>query len=117
VEQHGYTSRRIKRGYPAARVSKGWCVFFNDGCVLHRLGAAEGSHTRYKPVVCALFPLDRIDADRWYVRQRGYNGERWDLRCLDPGPTATRATDSLRDEIAVAERITEEETSLNNDGT
>jgi hypothetical protein len=109
VREQGYISGRIKRGYPVARVSGGWCVFFNDGCVLHRLGADEGDHMRYKPVVCALFPLDRLDAERWFVRQRGYNGEVWDLPCLDPAPTATPAAASLMEEIALATRIMEEE--------
>ena len=34
-------SPRRKRGLPVARVADGWCVFFNQGCVLHALGAAE----------------------------------------------------------------------------
>jgi hypothetical protein len=97
------------RGYPVARLSGGWCVFFNEGCVLHRLGADEGDRTRYKPTVCALFPLDRLDGDRWYVRQRGYDGERWELACLDPRVSVTPAAESLREEMALAERVMEEE--------
>ena len=38
VSQVGYLSRRRKAGQPMARVADGWCVFFNRGCVLHRLG-------------------------------------------------------------------------------
>jgi hypothetical protein len=64
---------------------------------------------RYKPAVCALFPLDRDEKDRWYVRQRGFKGEIWDLFCLDPTTSTTPAAKSLREEIALAHRFTEEE--------
>src|SRR6478735_7508787 len=46
-----------KDGQPMLRVIGGWCVFFNKGCVLHKVGAAEGDAYRYKPALCALFPL------------------------------------------------------------
>ena len=36
------------------RVVDGWCVFFNQGCVLHKLGASEGDKFRYKPAPCSL---------------------------------------------------------------
>ena len=108
VESKGYQSRRRKRGFPVARVSKGWCVFFNQGCVLHAIGAAEGDKLRYKPAVCALFPLDRDEQNRWYVRQRGFKGEGWDLFCLDPNASDKPAVESLREEIALARRFTEE---------
>jgi hypothetical protein len=111
VEKSGYLSRRRKRGYPMARVSDGWCVFFNRGCVLDMLGAAEGDKLRYKPAVCAQFPLARDESDRWYVRQWGYQGEIWDLSCLDPNASPTLATQSLRDEIDLAQRFTLEEAS------
>jgi len=109
VEKGGYVSRRRKCGHPVARVSSGWCVFFNQGCILHTLGAAEGDKLRYKPAVCALFPLDRDKQNRWYIRQWGYRGEVWDLFCLDPGASRTPAAESLCDEIALAQRFTEEE--------
>jgi hypothetical protein len=109
AETRGYVSGAKKRGQPVARVVEGWCIFFNQGCVLHKLGAAEGDKLRYKPVVCALFPLDRDRHDRWYVRQRGFEGEIWDLFCLDPTPGTPPASESLRDEMAVACRITEAE--------
>jgi hypothetical protein len=89
-----------------ARVSAGWCVFFNQGCVLHRLGVDEGDAFRYKPAVCALFPLDKDRHDEWRVRQKGYGGEIWDLFCLDPASTDTPAAQSLTAEIALAERFT-----------
>src|SRR5262245_23580871 len=75
VEQSGYLSNRRRLGLPMARVAGGWCVFFNQGCVLHKLGAAEGDKHRYKPAACALFPLAKDADDRWYVRQHGYQGE------------------------------------------
>jgi hypothetical protein len=102
VEADGYLSRRVKFGQPMLRVVKGWCVFFNQGCVLHKVGAAEGDSFRYKPAMCALFPLARDGKDRWYVRQWGYQGEDWDLFCLNPKASARRAADSLRDEMALA---------------
>ena len=95
VERDGYLTRRRKAGQPTARVVSGWCVFFNHGCVLHDLGA--------KPAVCAMFPLARDARGRWYVRQRGYLGEIWDLPCLDPQPDAPPASESLRNEIGLVE--------------
>src|SRR5437588_3029460 len=109
VEKRGYLSRRRKLGYPCARVSSGWCVFFNGGCVLQKIGAADGESLRYKPAACALFPLARDERDRWYVRQWGFQGEPWDLFCLDPKSSPLPAADSLGDEIALARRYTEEE--------
>jgi hypothetical protein len=108
VEEGGYRSRRKRLGLPMLRVVDGWCVFFNEGCVLHKLGAAEGDSYRYKPAACALFPLARDEDDRWYVRQRGYKGEKWDLFCLDPANTWVRASASLRAEVALARRFDEE---------
>ena len=49
------------------RVQDSWCVFFNQGCVLHKVGAAEGDKYRYKPAPCALFPLGRTEKGDWYV--------------------------------------------------
>jgi len=102
VQRSGYVSRRRKRGQPVARVVEGWCVFFNKGCVLHRVGLSAGDALRYKPAVCGLFPLDRDHDGQWYVRQKGYNGEIWDLPCLDPAASPVRAADSLKAELALA---------------
>ena len=93
---------------PMLRVSGGWCVFFNQGCVLHKVGAAEGSAFKYKPAACALFPLQRHDDGGWHVRQWGENGETWDLFCLNPAHSAKPAAESLRDELALARRYDEE---------
>ena len=95
VLEQGYLTRRRKAGRPTARVVNGWCVFFNDGCVLHPLDA--------KPAICAMFPLAKDERGRWYVRQKGYRGEIWDLPCLDPGGNAPLAAESLRKEIALVE--------------
>lgn len=109
VERAGFLSRRRKAGQPALRVAAGWCVFFNQGCVLHKIGADEGDKFRYKPSACALFPLEKDEHERWYIRQKGFKGEAWDLFCLDPKVSAVRAVDSLREEIALAARFTAEE--------
>jgi Fe-S-cluster containining protein len=106
VERDGYLSRRIKSGKPMMRVVEGWCVFFNQGCVLHKVGAAEGDKYRYKPAPCSLFPLESDDDDRWYVRQHGYQGEKWDLFCLAPGHSNVPASESLKEELALARRLT-----------
>ena len=102
VEQHGYVSGRRRQGHPMLRVVGGWCVFFNQGCVLHKVGAAEGDKYRYKPIACTLFPLARDDHDQWYVRQKGYKKEGWNLFCLDPQSSPVSAAETLRDEVALA---------------
>jgi Fe-S-cluster containining protein len=108
LEQNGYLSGRRKFGLPMLRVVGGWCIFFHQGCVLHKVGAAEGDKYRYKPSACALFPLARNDADEWYVRQQGYDKEKWDLFCLDPQASTKPAAESLEEEIRLAERFTRE---------
>lgn len=109
IEKKGYLSRRRKVGLPILRVVGGWCVFFHEGCVLHKVGAAEGDKLRYKPAACALFPLARTLDDDWYVRQKGYQDEEWDLFCLDPAASPVPAAQSLRDELRLAEHYTAEE--------
>src|SRR3981081_4432117 len=52
IEMDGYVSNRRKDGLPMLRVVAGWCVFFNKGCVLHKIGAVEGDKYRYKPAPC-----------------------------------------------------------------
>jgi hypothetical protein len=108
LAKSGYLSNRKKIGLPMLRVVDGWCVFFNEGCVLHKVGAAEGDRHRYKPAPCALFPLARNDKDDWYVRQKGVEGEEWDLPCLAPPPEAPPAAESLREELELAARYTAE---------
>jgi len=105
VEGDGFLSRRRKAGTVTLRVAAGWCVFFNRGCVLHAAGSAEGDAQRYKPAMCALFPLEKNTRGEWLVRQKGYAGERWDLPCLDPSPETPLAIDSLSAELALAERL------------
>jgi hypothetical protein len=104
IERDGYLSRRIKSGKPMLRVVDGWCIFFNEGCVLHKVGAAEGDKFRYKPAPCSLFPLERDDDGEWYVRQHGYQGEQWDLFCLAPTHSPLLAVETLAEEIGFARK-------------
>ena len=101
VSAEGILSRRRKSGTHSLRVVAGWCVFFNHGCVLHTLGAAEGDKFRYKPWACATFPLEQHPTHGWYVRQKGLLGEVWDLFCLDPAQSQMPAARSLTEEIAL----------------
>jgi hypothetical protein len=117
VEREGYLSRRTKGGLPMLRVIDGWCVFFHQGCVLHKVGAEEGDKYRYKPAPCALFPLARDEQDRWYVRQWGYKSEEWDVFCLNPAASPQPASESLRDEVELARAFTEQEQSEPAGGT
>lgn len=113
VERKGYLSlRRRRAGQPVMRVAGGWCVFFNRGCVLHEVGVAEGDKFRYKPSLCALFPIQQDRHDRWYVRQKNFKGETWELFCLDPQASRLSAAESLRDEMALAKRFDEEAQAL-----
>lgn len=106
VEKEGYVSRRRKLDQPMLRVVGGWCVFFNEGCVLHKVGAAEGDAYKYKPILCAVFPLNPDADGTWYVRQWGYDKEPWDLFCLNPNASPRLASESLRDEVtALARRL------------
>jgi hypothetical protein len=107
IEREGYLSRRTKLGLPMIRVQAGWCVFFHQGCVLHKVGAEEGDKYRYKPAPCALFPLARDEQDRWYVRQWGYKDEEWDVFCLNPSATPVSAAESLKEEVELARFFTE----------
>jgi hypothetical protein len=77
--------------------------------MLHKVGAAEGDTYRYKPTACALFPLARNGADEWYVRQKGYENEKWDPFCLDPHTISKPAAESLQREIRLAKKYVAEE--------
>ena len=116
IEKQGYLSRRQKGGLPMLRVVDSWCVFFNKGCVLHKVGAVEGDRLRYKPAACALFPLARTLEGDWYVRQKGVQNEEWDLFCLGSASTSVPAAESLRDEIKLAEHYTAEEEAVREAG-
>ena len=105
VEEEGFTSKRHKLGLPMLRVVDGWCVFFNKGCVLHQIGVEDGDSYRYKPAQCALFPLDKKDSGEWYVRQKGYDGEEWDLFCLNPDASPMPAAVSLKVEMELAAKM------------
>jgi hypothetical protein len=84
VGKRGFVTNRVKSGRKMISISNEYCVFYNDGCVLHRLGGAEGDTTKYKPWVCTAFPLDQGNDGQWEVRQWGRKGEVWDLFCLNP---------------------------------
>jgi hypothetical protein len=77
--------------------------------MLHKVGGAEGDTCLYKPAAGALFPLVRNDADEWYVRQQGYENEKWDPFCLDPQGTSKPAAESLEGEIRLAKKYVAEE--------
>jgi Protein of unknown function (DUF3109) len=109
VEKSDFVSQRRKDGLPMLRVVDAWCVFFNQGCVLHKVGAIEGDKYRYKPAPCALFPLSRTIEGEWYIRQRGTQGEAWELFCLDPATSPMPARESLAEEIQLAEKYVAEE--------
>ena len=108
VEAEGFISRRTKLGQPMLRVVDQWCVFFNAGCVLHKVGLDEGDFAKYKPSQCVTFPLDQLPDGRWYIRQHGYEGEDWDLFCLDPRNSQHKAVDTLAPEIEYLARILQE---------
>ena len=104
MERKGYGSGRGHYGQPVLRTAGGWCVFFNEGCVLHKIGEARGNKFAYKPIACAVFPLVR-QRGIWHIRQRGYLGETWDLSCLVPTAEKPLAVETLREELAVAARV------------
>ena len=108
IQRRGYLCERRRIGQRVLRNAGGWCVFFNQGCVLHKVGAAEGDAFRYKPAVCALFPIQADPQGNWFVRQKGYKGEKWDLFCLDPETSPAPAAESLQQEIALAQRFEDE---------
>lgn len=109
VERDGFTSRRRKAGEVMLRVVNGWCVFFRAGCVLHRAGIEEGDKFRYKPFVCAVFPLEKDERVGWYVRQKGFRNEIWDLFCLDATKTTASAAETLGEELSLIARTAGED--------
>ena len=104
VEREG-SHRRTKYGQPMLRMAREWCVFFHEGCVLHKIGEARGSKFFYKPLVCAVFPLFRRRNGNWHIRQKGNPGETWDLFCLTPSAETPLAVETMREEFALAAQI------------
>lgn len=100
IEEKGFVTNRLKEGLPSLAVAKDWCIFHNDGCVLHKVGAQEGDKWKYKPWRCVAFPLERSPQGKWHVRQWKLKGEAWDLFCLNPKESPKLARDTLREEIA-----------------
>ena len=109
VRKEGFLSARTKLGQPMLRVSGGWCVLFNEGCVLHKIGIEDGDALQYKPTQCALFPLEPLGDGTWYVRQWTHNGEKWDLFCLNPDNTTRSAVEALAPEIELATKLKPEQ--------
>jgi Fe-S-cluster containining protein len=106
IERSGWLSKRTKLKQPMVRVVDQYCVFFNEGCTLHKVGAEDGAAYQYKPVQCALFPLEPTgQPGEYYVRQWNYEGEQWDLFCLNPKESKRKAVDSLAEEIKLAETL------------
>lgn len=105
IEEQGFMSKRIKIGMPMMRVVGGWCVFFNKGCTLHQLGAADGDSYQYKPSQCALFPIEQDVDYSWFIRQWGYKQEDWDLFCLNPKATNKPAAETLSAELEYLEKM------------
>lgn len=103
--REGFLTRRKKSGLFTVRVVAGWCIFFHNGCVLEQAGRMEGDRLLYKPVECALFPLEQNARGDWFVRQKDYGREDWNLPCLDPATSGQAAAESLREELALAERM------------
>ena len=95
----GFLTNRIKEGLRSIAVSRDWCVFHNDGCVLHKVGLAEGDKWKYKPWRCIAFPLERSPAGKWHVRQWGVRGEAWDVFCLNPEESPKTARETLAAEV------------------
>lgn len=107
VEKQGFVSNRKKGGGHSLRVVDTWCVFFHKGCILHQLGAEEGDTLKYKPVTCALFPVERYGDDGWYIRQAEYSWEQWDLHCLKSTPKTPLAKETLGFELGLARECDE----------
>lgn len=105
IAKDGHLTKRKKEGLPALAISKGWCIFFNDGCVLHKVGSMEGDKWKYKPWRCVAFPLERIKPRQWHVRQWKLKGEAWDLFCLNPKESPKKARETLKEEIEFAKDL------------
>ena len=109
MQKRGFLSDQEKEGRPTLRTSKGWCIFFKDGCVLHQVGAEEGDRFKYKPWRCVLFPLTREKkSGDWHVRQHGLHGEAWDLFCLNPAESPKLAQETMTGEVAALEKLVAE---------
>lgn len=106
VEREGWLGRRIKAGERMVRVEGQWCVFFNNGCVLHSLEDGESGQRSLKPEACALFPLEKAPQGQWFVRQHGFRGEQWgELACLAGKPETPLGIFTLTGEMKLAEEL------------
>lgn len=108
LKRHPWHTNRTNQKHATLGVAGGWCVFYNNGCILQQVGMEEGEPWRYKPDTCIRFPLEpvRSTPGRYYVRQWEYRGEGWDLFCLNPAEDPTPASESLGPELAyIAARV------------
>ncbi|MBI3039113.1 DUF3109 family protein [bacterium] len=107
LKKNGFITKRVKEGRRTMAVVEGWCIFANEGCVLQKVGTSEGEKWKYKPHRCVLFPITTdIDETEWYVRQKGYKEESWDLFCLNRSQNEKiPATESLKEEINFFEKF------------
>jgi hypothetical protein len=106
VERSGFITRRQKEGRPTLGVVGGYCLFYNEGCVLHKVGAREGDKFKYKPWRCVVFPLSKNEENgEWHVRQWGVKGEAWDVFCINPEESKKAAVVSLADELVFSAEI------------
>ena len=99
LQRNGFLGELHADGNPKLTIVDDWCVFFNRGCVLHKIGAAEGNPFALKPSACTMFPLEQNAAGDWYVRQWGVEDEEWDLFCLNPANSRRPAAETLGREI------------------
>jgi len=106
LRSRGFLSRRLKEGKETLIVTGGWCIFAHEGCVLQKVGSVEGEKWKYKPHRCVLFPISQDGDWEWYVRQKGFKGEIWNLFCLERTQTEeTPAQESLREELEYLENF------------
>lgn len=106
IENSGWLGDDVKLSQPMVRTVEDWCVFFNKGCVLHKIGAEDGDFVKYKPIQCVLFPLEPNGDGTWYVRQWHHNDEQWnDIFCLNPANTTRNAVEALAPELELARQL------------
>ncbi|SRR5579871_3319047 len=113
TRKSGYLDGRSEPERPYVRTVERWCIFFNQGCVLHALGAEEGDKYRYKPRECSWFPLWHDGKGNWYVRQHGYKGDTWELPCLNRAITKTPAAKTVQEEMEFVQQYLAEKEAKN----
>lgn len=107
VIDKGYLSALKVEGHPTLRtINYSLCVFFNKGCVLHKLGALEGDPFLYKPVRCILFPIGRNDDGSYGLVRKPAEADPDLFPCLTQAEGSDKTTSqSLKAEFAMIEQI------------